>query len=122
MKQPNTDSIKTILVITVGFLIISYITKEEWPLRVSLVIGLLGLISDFVASKIHYLWMKLAWLLSLIVPNIVLSIIFFVLLTPIALLSKIFGDKNPLYLKNTNKSMFKNSNKEFDKNSFEKPW
>jgi len=66
--------------------------------------------------------MKLAWVLSLIIPNILLSSIFFLFLFPIALLSRLFGKKDPLMLKNPEKSVFRNQEKKFDKSSFENPW
>lgn len=66
--------------------------------------------------------MKLAGFLSLIIPNILLGIIFFLLLFPIALLSRLFGKNDSLNLKNKSGSTFKNVNKEFDKISFEKTW
>lgn len=121
-KLQKTDPIKTVLVITVGLLIVFAITHWEWASNAAILIGLLGLLSSFLAKQIDYLWMKLAWVLSLIVPNIILSIIFYVLLTPIALLSRLFGEKNQLNLKNKDDSLFKDYNKTFDKPSFEKPW
>ncbi len=113
---------KTVLVITVGLLIVHVITKMQWPLITAIVIGLLGVISVYLAKQIDYLWMKLSWVLSLIVPNIILSIVFFFILTPIAFLSKIFGEKNQLNLKNTAPTLFKDRGKPFEKVSFEKPW
>lgn len=68
------------------------------------------------------LWNKLAWVLSFIVPNILLSLIYFLFLFPIALLSKLFGNKDPLALRNKPDSTFKTSNKAFDASSFDKPW
>ena len=121
-KLQKTDPIKTVLVITVGMLIVFALTQWKWAFNAAVTIGLLGLISSFLAKQIDYLWMKLAWVLSLIVPNILLSVIFYLLLTPIALLSRLFGEKNQLNLKNKTDSLFKNYNKEFDKPSFEKPW
>lgn len=121
-KLQKTDPIKTVLVITVGLLIVFTITHWEWTFNAAVLIGLLSLISNFIAKQIDYLWMKLAWVLSLIVPNIILSIIFYFLLTPIALLSRLFGEKNQLNLKNKADSLFKDYNKDFDKPSFEKPW
>jgi hypothetical protein len=56
------------------------------------------------------------------VPNILLSLVFFVFLTPIAFFSRIFGEKNPLSIKNTSSSLFKNYENKTDKASFEKPW
>lgn len=122
MKKNNTTPIQTVLTITVGFLVLFMITKNEWLLYVSLVIGILGVFFNFMAKKIHVVWMKLAWILSLIVPNILLSIVFYFFLFPIATLSKIFGKKDPMDLKNTQSSLFKIVNKEFDKTSFEKVW
>jgi hypothetical protein len=87
-----------------------------------LVVGLAGVFSTYLSRKIDFIWMKLSWLLSLIVPNILLTIIFYLLLFPIALLSRIFGQKDPLNLNNTKDSYFKNSDRQLDKASFEKLW
>jgi hypothetical protein len=120
-KPIHSDPIKTILVIVVGFLIVYVISKWQGWLGIALFFGILSLLSDYLAKKIDFLWMKLSWLLGLIVPNILLSIIFFVFLTPIALLSRI-GNKDPLSLKHTRTSLFKEYHKDFNKASFEKPW
>jgi len=121
-KQIKSNPTKTVLVIAVGFLIIYFFSGWKWALNVSLIVGVLGLLSDYLAEKIDYLWMKLTWVLSMIVPNILLSLIFYIFLTPIALLSKVFGEKNQLSLKNTQDSLFKDNTKPFDKTSFEKTW
>jgi hypothetical protein len=88
----------------------------------AIAVGLAGVFSNYLSTKIDFLWMKLTWFLSLIVPNVLLSIIFFLLLFPIALLARMFGKNDPLNLKNKNDSNFKNSNSQLDKDSFEKPW
>lgn len=110
------------LTISTGFLVIFIITKSNWALLIALGIGLIGLFSTFLSRQIEFLWNKLAWLLSLIVPNILLSVIFYLFLFPIALLSKLFGKNDSFKLKNNADSVFISSNKEFNKNSFEKPW
>lgn len=122
IKNIKSEPIKTVLVITVGMMVVFLITKLPWTLYISLSVGMLGVLSDYLAKKIDYVWMKLTWVLSFVMPNILLSVVFYVFLTPIALLSRIFGEKNPLSLKNTSDTLFKNSNKKFDKTSFEKPW
>ena len=118
----KSDPVKTVLVITVGMLIIYIITKQQWSLYTALIIGILGVFSNYIARKIDWVWMKLTWILSLIVPNIILSVVFYLFLTPIALISRIFGEKDQLGLKNNKDSMFKNTNKKFDPSSFENPW
>jgi predicted ferric reductase len=121
-KNIKSEPIKTVLVIVMGMLVVHFFTKWKWAIPISLVIGILGLSSSYLAEKIDYLWMKLAAFLGLIMPNVLLSIIFYLFLTPIALLSRIFGEKNQLSLKNTSSSLFKDHNKKFDKASFEKMW
>ena len=121
-KKMKSDPKTTLLVITLGFVVVYLITRMNWALIVALVVGFAGLFSDFLAEKIDWLWMKLTWVLSMIVPNILLSLVFFLILTPVAIFSRILGKKDPLSLKNTAPSLFKDYNKVFDKPSFEKPW
>lgn len=113
---------KTVLVITVGFLVLFFFTKNEWMLYVAMSVGILGAISTFLAEQIDWLWTKLSWILSKIVPNIVMTLIFYFVLTPTAFLSRIFGKKDPMDLKNTQESLWKSRSTSFSKESFEKPW
>jgi hypothetical protein len=122
MKKFKSEPVKTALIITVGFLVVYLITKGKWALGIALIVGLTGILSTYLTKKLEFLWMKLTWLLSMIVPNILLSLIFFLFLFPVAFLSRLFGQKDMLGLKNTKKSMFKETNKKFSKASFEKPW
>ena len=121
MKMKSNPT-KTILTITVGFLVVYLITQLKWALTVAVLIGLTGVLSDFLSKKIEWLWMKLTWVLSLIVPNILLSLVFYVFLFPIAILAKIFGNKNMLQLKNNSESTFIDSNKSFEAKDFNNPW
>ena len=118
----NSEPIKSVLAISVGFLFVYYLTDDQWAILISLLIGLSGLLSNYLARQIDFWWMKLGYVLGLIVPKILLSIIFYCILTPTAILSKLFGEKNQLNLKNSSKSLFKEPNKTFDQSSFEKQW
>ncbi|MDX2359574.1 MAG: hypothetical protein QNK23_02130 [Crocinitomicaceae bacterium] len=121
IKKTGNPS-KTVLTITIGFAIVFLLTKMDWALITSISVGLLGVISDKLSEYIEYLWLKLAWLLGLIVPNILLSIIFYFFLFPLSLLSKLFGKKNPLNLKRTEGSMWISYDREIDIEYFEKTW
>ena len=118
----KTNPVKTILVITVGVQIIYFTTLWEPALLISLILGLIGVISKYLAIKIDFLWMKLTWLISLIIPNILLTIVFYIILTPIALISRLFSKKDEMFLINTSSSLFKENNKTFNKKSFQNPW
>jgi len=119
----QTKPYQTILIICLGFLGI-YLYKEthRWALYTSFAVGLSGAFIPFLRKAIIWLWMKLAELLGLIMPNIILTLFFYLILTPIALLSRLFGSKDPLVLKNSQASLFKNRTTDFEKSSFEKPW
>lgn len=119
----SSNPTKTVLVITVGFVVLFWISKQDVMLYIALGVGALGGISDFFAEKIDWLWTKLGWLLSLIVPNIIMTLVFFLVLTPTAFLSRLFGKSDPLDVKNTQSSLFKEKeNRSYSKESFEKPW
>jgi len=122
-ESKSENPTKTVLVITVGFLVLYFLSKQDVFLYIAMGVGILGAVSSFLAEKIDWLWTKLGWLLSFIVPNIVMTIIFYVILTPTAFLSRIFGNSDPLDLKNTHSSLFKEKKEtSFSKESFEKPW
>lgn len=119
MKK-DTDK-ATMLVISTGFLIVYTIFSWQWALIVSLSAGVIGIVSGYLSTKIEWLWMKLTKILGYIVPNILLSIVFYFFLFPIALLSRLFR-KDPLMLSGKYHTYFVEINKEPDKKSFEKIW
>ena len=122
MKQIITETKKTVFIIALGFAIVYITTKWSWAIIVSLIIGLVGISSDYFSKRIIFLWTKLSRLLSFIMPNVLLSIVYFLFLFPIARLSRLFGRKDILNLKNTKGSLFINRDKQFGKSSFEKLW
>jgi len=113
---------KTMLTISIGMLLVFLFSENKLFLQLSLLIGLIGIISSFLSQKIEFLWFKLAKLLGFVVPNILLSIVFYVFLFPISILSKIFSNKDLLKLKNKKKSTYINKVKKFDSKSFDNPW
>ena len=118
----KTDTSKsTILIISMGFLALYLLFSWQWAVIVSLIVGVVGIISSFLSKKIEWGWMKLAQFMGYIIPNILLSIVFFLFLFPISLFSKLFS-KDPLMLSKTYKTYFIDINKEIDKKSFEKIW
>ncbi len=119
MKKDNSKT--TILVICVGFILVYLKFHWEWAIMTSLIAGLTGIFSPFLSRQINWLWMKIALVLSYVVPNILLSFIFFFILFPISLISKLFK-KDPLMLSNNYKSYFIDMKRTVDKKSFEKIW
>jgi len=117
----NDTSKSTMLIISMGFLVLYMIKAWHWAVIVSLSVGIIGIISPFLSRKIEWGWMKLGKLLGYIVPNILLSIVFYLVLFPISLLSKIFR-KDPLMLSKDHETYFVDVEKERDRKDFEKIW
>ena len=55
-------------------------------------------------------------------PNVLLTLVFYLFLTPLALLNKINRKKNPLQIKNITNSTFISQRKQFTAESLEKIW
>ena len=78
------------------FLIIGFwpkISGDEirlWSIIISIIFLVLGLINSKVLVPLNRYWIKLGELLGKIIAPIVMLIIYFVIVTPIALLLKIF--------------------------------
>lgn len=122
MAHKKNEPLKTLLTIVVGCLVIFVISHAQWLLYASLLIGVAGLMSPELASGIDFVWMKLAHVLSFIMPTVLLSLIFFLVLFPLSLLSKLLKKKDPLLLSNSVKSTFVTEHKTFTAQSFERPW
>jgi predicted membrane protein len=91
---------ETILTICVGLLVIYLITKMHYPLLVyaAVVLGLTGMFSVFLTSKIANAWMKMAEGIGFVMSKVILSFIFFFILVPFAWLSR-FKKRDNLILK-----------------------
>ena len=122
-KTVKTDTSKsTILVICMGFLVIFLLFKGKWALYTSLGVGAISLASSYISQKIEWGWMKLSELLGYVVPNILLSVVFFLFLYPISLISRLSRKDSLMLSKKYNSYFIDMNNKEMDKKSFEKTW
>jgi flagellar biosynthesis protein FlhB len=118
----NSNPLKTVMVISMGMLLIYFVFKWQLAAIIAFSVGVVGLSSDFIAQKIEWAWLKLTYILSLIVPNILMSVVFYLILTPVALLSRIFGKSDVLNMKKPKNTMYREITKVFDVKSFENPW
>lgn len=112
----------SLLVIIAGFSIISFFFKNYLPLFIAATVCLPGFFFFSWTKKIHQLWMAFANILGWINSRIILFIIFFFILTPIAFFARLFG-KISFVKSNKNKTtLFINRNHLFIKNDLENPW
>ena len=114
--------IETILVLVLALGVTYWFTGRDGFLIASGVLGVLGLFFPWIASKIHYLWMKLAEAMGFVMSKILLSIVFFLVLLPMSALGRIFKMKNSIKLKPEGKSYFVERDFTYDKKSIEDVW
>ena len=75
-----------------------------WSLIISLIFLILGLLNSIILAPLNKIWFKFGILLGKIVSPLIMGIIFFLVVTPIGLIMRLFG-KDVLNLKyNNNKS------------------
>ena len=92
------------IVFSIVFLLIAIyplINSEElrvWSLIIAIIFLVLGLINSKILTPLNKLWFKFGILLGRIVSPVIMGLIFFLVVTPIALIMRIIG-KDLLNLK-----------------------
>ena len=77
---------------------------RTWTLFLSIIFLVLGLMNSKVLTPLNKIWFKFGLILGKIVSPIIMSIVFFIVVTPISFIMRILG-KDLLNLKyNNNKS------------------
>ena len=114
------------LVFFVFFLIVSLyplFNNEQiriWSLIISLMFLLVSLIYAKILTPLNIIWSKLGTLLGTLISPIVMAAVFFIVVTPTAVIMRILG-KNLLSLKKINKKTYwieRSSKKSMMKNQF----
>ncbi|WP_367915766.1 SxtJ family membrane protein [Leadbetterella sp. DM7] len=131
----NQDRTKSILVIVVGFLALYALFrfnhreavlwgkfKTDYFLFISLGVGILSLVSSAFQDMILWVWFKIALVLGYINTRIILGLVFFLFLTPFALLQKIFVRKNFLSLKDKGDTVYHTRNHAYQPEDFDNIW
>ena len=118
IKKTSTP---TVAVLTVALMVLYLLLGQIWLIFSGIFIGIIGIISERAALTIDLWWLRLAQLLNKITSTVILSLIFYVFLYPIALVSKLFV-KDPLLLRNNLNSTFQPSAQMDIKENMEKPW
>ena len=76
-----------------------------WPLIISIIFLILGLINSKLLTPLNKLWFKFGIFLGRLMSPIIMGIIFFFVVTPIGLLLRIIG-KDILNLKKNNSKSY----------------
>lgn len=113
--------IEGILTVTVGLLIVHFLFDLPVLVKVALGIGLTGLFVPFLAKYIAWIWFKLSEGIGAVTSRVLLTLIFFFVLVPIAFLSRLFT-KGDLQLNRKKDSYFTDRNHRYESKDFENVW
>lgn len=118
----QSDKYKTILVIVTGLLVIAWIFDLPLLGKIAVVIGAISIFFPAAARGIEWVWFKIALGLGWVNSRILLSVIYFVFLLPIAWLSRLFT-KDPLALrKNKRATLFVTRDHQYTGKDLEDIW
>jgi hypothetical protein len=120
----ESEKTKAQLVIVTGLVVLHFIFKSRYPyfLIGAAAVGVISIAIPAAGDLIVKGWYKIAEILGAINGRILLSIVFFIVLVPVAIMSKI-GKKNPLSLKRENKkSVFIDRNHKYTSKDLEQVW
>lgn len=122
-KSVQLQELETIAVLAAFFLVLSLFLHGQAPVYVALALLLCGLFVRPAARLISRLWLSFAEHLGAFNSRVILTLVFFLVLTPLALLFRLFS-KNPLQLKcaRDTRSMYMERNHLYNRADFEKMW
>ncbi len=118
-KEKNQE---TILAIILGLLVIWYFTHVKELVFVSLALAFIGLLVQTVASWITWFWLKLSHAMGWVMSKVIMSLVFYLVLFPIALLSRLFTKGNLQLKKSSSNSYYKDRSHVYEANELENPW
>jgi hypothetical protein len=121
-SSKNYQAKETVLVITVGFLVLDVVFKKPVFLDIALVIGLAGVLSFYLSEKIHWVWNKLSLVLGAVSNRVLLGIVFFLVVTPMALIRRMRGKDGLRRFDARATSNFSRREQVFEKKDLEKVW
>ncbi len=119
--------VKSILVIVVGLLVFYtyFLVRKDNSidalLYAALGIGFFSLLIPKVGQGIVWVWYKIAEILGWINSRILLSLLYFLFLTPLSFLYRLFK-KNSLDLKAPEKSIYEERNYTYKAEDLDNPW
>ncbi|MEW5818727.1 MAG: SxtJ family membrane protein [Cyanobacteriota bacterium] len=117
------ETIQTLTVLSLVFLIGYLIFKADWLIWLSLLLLLLAVFDNPLATLIAKGWMKFAIIIGNFNSKIILGFVFFVFLTPIAFLYRLTSKTIPDHFTNKNKqSFFVDIHQKYSKELFDKAW
>ena len=117
-KEKTTE---TMLTLVLALIVFGLILKLKVLFLIAIVLGGVGLFIKPLANLIHIGWMKFSELIGAVTSKILLSVIFYLFISPIAFIFRLYN-KNALQLTNDKDSTFHERRHVYVKKDFERIW
>ena len=122
MSMKREKVLETMLTISLGLVVLSVVFHVRILIGIAVIVGIIGLFIKPLAEKIAWLWMKLAAGLGFVTSRILLSLVFFLVLFPVAVLHRL-SSKNHLQLKRSSgDTYYFERNHRYMPKDFENTW
>lgn len=122
-KTEELRQLETITILAASLLLLNAFSPRQLFANTALALLLIGLFVRPVARLISWVWLRFSEILGAFNSRIILSLLFFLFLTPLSIIFRLFA-KNPLLLKRTesSESLFLERNHKYARHDFEKMW
>lgn len=123
MEMDRLATLKTISVLTLAILIAYVIFSSQWLLWVAVLLTLGNAIESRFTNALARYWMKFAAVLGAFNSMVILTVTFYLILTPLAFVYRIFNRPFVDHFRaNKRQSYFEDLNKTYTPADFEKTW
>lgn len=124
MKKINREeTLKTLIVLALFFLALFFFSKNNLAIYASAAMLILGLFENPAARALTSAWMSLSEFLGKISTFLLLGLVFYLLITPMAFIWRFFNKKEAgHFLRDEGNSLFITRKSFFTKEYFQKTW
>ncbi len=117
------DTIKTLNVLSLALLVFYLIFKVPWLLGAAMILLLGNILESRLTATLARYWMKFGSLLGRVNTQILLTVIFYVVLTPVAFLFRLMNrDEADHFRRNRRASYWDRVTRSYEKTDFHKLW
>jgi hypothetical protein len=118
------DKHRETVAVLAAALVVAYAVREQKVFVILAgLLAVIGLASPLLSARIHRLWMGLAQVLGLVMTRVLLSVVYFVVLFPLAILSRRFSAHDSLRLKHDKgSSVYSDRDHTYTAADLENPW
>jgi hypothetical protein len=108
---------QTAIAIAIGLTVLA-LTKKNYYFFIPVGVAVISIPFSLLNRPLYFLWTFIAKVIGWVLQHIFLSIIFFLFLTPLALLKKIFRKKSP----QQKQSNYLTRNHQYEPKDLQNPW